>query len=441
MPSGSPSVNEVPNLNVGLNSNLSAVSGDISATLDPSGYSTNSQQRQQSNANFTKMESSDFSETCQQINAQFGDKLNLGNVKLSSYHGNKTMPPNFCDKNKVVGNGSEYEGNLDTEEDNNKRPGSVTPTLSLQCSFGSLGSLDSGHSSELGMGQSASTPEGNSPSSSCRQSPSRQQAIMTSRADQMTGGGASGGTPPNLSNNNTPPNFFESYNAVPAAARSSTPVPSSVLSYAQEEVLVDRRPRHEDELRRSCSRDSGRPVTLVRSDSMGSNTSRKSDASTLSAMSAVSAISSYSAATDFSSLSGLSRNSTASLVSRKSGVSSISGVSRTSHSSGVSHLSDISGLSTSTAGSSRTIQPRKSREELEASIEQLESLWSAEDDWIMIFDKLINNSMSSRPRRHTHSSSSHFAPYRSPHRRSFRLSGSHCASLQSSPYHSLHDPG
>ncbi|KAF2344846.1 hypothetical protein FHG87_024398, partial [Trinorchestia longiramus] len=326
---------------------------------------------------------------------------------------------------------------LATQDDNT---GSVTPTLDLHCSYGSMGSLDSGHSSEVGMGQSASTPDSGTPPPLLRHSPSRQGPIIVSSSEDRSTTSLLG-TPPIPENkiNGSPPNLCEGSfgNTVPAAAEVSaatTPVPNEASSDEEGGPAYNGR----DLLRRSSSRDSGRPVTVTRSDSMGSNTSRKSNTSTLSAMSAVSAVSSYSTATDFSNLSSLSRGSDASFastLSRKSGLSSLTASSKSSHVSGVSHLSDISGLSASTASSSGTIKPRKTKEELDASIEQLESLWSAEDDWIMIFDRLINNSLSSRPRRHTHATSTHFAPYRSPHRRSMRITNSRSVSLQSSPCH------
>ncbi|XP_047740406.1 CLIP-associating protein 2 isoform X3 [Hyalella azteca] len=314
--------------------------------------------------------------------------------------------------------------------------GSLTPTLSLQCSFGSLGSLDSGHSSELGMGQSASTPDSCTPppSSDFQHSSPRQLEIIASCGD----GATSVGTPPlPTKNDNTPPNFFDSFsNEVPAMVTCSTPVPLAPSS--------DEEGTSPDEVLRCSSRDSGRPVTVARSDSMGSNASRKSDASTLSAVSAVSAVSNYSATTNlssFSNFSGDSESSFASTLSRKSGLSSLTGASQSCNSSAVSDVSNSSSLSATTADSSLTIRQRKTKAELEASLEQLESLYSSEDDWIRIFDNLINNSLTSRPRRrHTHATSPHFAPYRSAHRRSMRASDIRSLSLQSSPCHTHLDP-
>ena len=48
-----------------------------------------------------------------------------------------------------------------------------------------------------------------------------------------------------------------------------------------------------------------------------------------------------------------------------------------------------------------TVQPRKSREEIEASIAHSESLKSSDDDWIMIFERLLNNPTGETPKRHT----------------------------------------
>lgn len=323
-----------------------------------------------------------------------------------------------------------------------KTSGSLTSSLSLDYSmdsFGSVGSLDSGHSSELGHAHSPSTPRSQTPTSSTTSSSCypRDTALQTMSCDV--------GTPPTLASNGNapPPNFFDDFQHSEYAT-DGTCTPVALDGSSDEDDL-----KSDVYVRRSSSRDSGHSPTVLRSDSMGSNTSRNSDTSTISAMSGlsrlsgVSAQSSYSGNSNTSYVSGLSRNSqlsSLSTLSRKSGVSSVSGVSELSAASGVSRLSDISGLSTNTTTSGRTIQPRKSREELEASIEQLESLWSADDDWIMIFDKLINNSLMSRPRRHTHATSNHFAPYRSPLRSSLRGT-SKSVSLTSSPYHTRYFTG
>ncbi|XP_069183057.1 CLIP-associating protein 2 isoform X6 [Procambarus clarkii] len=80
---------------------------------------------------------------------------------------------------------------------------------------------------------------------------------------------------------------------------------------------------------------------------------------------------------------------------------------------------------TSTSTSSTTIvTPIKSKAELDAYIDHLDSLWSQEDEWIMIFDNLIKNTeASTRSRRHTHShyhkngtTSYHSSPYTSPYK-------------------------
>lgn len=82
---------------------------------------------------------------------------------------------------------------------------------------------------------------------------------------------------------------------------------------------------------------------------------------------------------------------------------------------------------TSTSTSSTTIvTPIKSKEELDSYINHLDSLWSEEDEWIMIFDNLIKNTeASTRTRRHTHhhshhhtsgTTSYHSSPYTSPYK-------------------------
>ncbi|XP_050734473.1 CLIP-associating protein 2-like isoform X5 [Eriocheir sinensis] len=82
---------------------------------------------------------------------------------------------------------------------------------------------------------------------------------------------------------------------------------------------------------------------------------------------------------------------------------------------------------TSTSTSSTTIvTPIKTKEELDSYINHLDSLWSEEDEWIMIFDNLIKNTeASTRTRRHTHhhshhhtsgSTSYHSSPYTSPYK-------------------------
>ncbi|XP_037787211.1 CLIP-associating protein 2-like isoform X13 [Penaeus monodon] len=84
--------------------------------------------------------------------------------------------------------------------------------------------------------------------------------------------------------------------------------------------------------------------------------------------------------------------------------------------------------STSTSTSSTTIvTPIKSKEELDSYIDHLDSLWSQEDEWIMIFDNLIRNTeASTRSRRHTHhyshyhnngTTSNHSSPYHSPYKK------------------------
>ncbi|XP_066957520.1 CLIP-associating protein 2 isoform X43 [Macrobrachium rosenbergii] len=82
---------------------------------------------------------------------------------------------------------------------------------------------------------------------------------------------------------------------------------------------------------------------------------------------------------------------------------------------------------TSTTSSTTIVTPIKTKEELDAYIDHLDSLWSQEDEWIMIFDNLIKNTeASTRTRRHTHHShyhnsgttSYHSSPYQSPYKRS-----------------------
>ncbi|XP_064114882.1 CLIP-associating protein 2-like isoform X6 [Macrobrachium nipponense] len=81
----------------------------------------------------------------------------------------------------------------------------------------------------------------------------------------------------------------------------------------------------------------------------------------------------------------------------------------------------------STTSSTTIVTPIKTKEELDAYIDHLDSLWSQEDEWIMIFDNLIKNTeASTRSRRHTHHShyhnsgtaSYHSSPYQSPYKRS-----------------------
>ncbi|XP_076047968.1 CLIP-associating protein isoform X10 [Oratosquilla oratoria] len=83
-----------------------------------------------------------------------------------------------------------------------------------------------------------------------------------------------------------------------------------------------------------------------------------------------------------------------------------------------------SNTSTASSSSSSTaiVTPVKSKEELDAYIQHLDSLWSQEDEWIMIFDNLLNNATlaSTRSRRHTHHChpghhSAHSTPYVSPY--------------------------
>ena len=115
-----------------------------------------------------------------------------------------------------------------------------------------------------------------------------------------------------------------------------------------------------------------------------------------------------------------------------------------SNTSTTSVTSDISMKSTDTIGSSTTVNsdhtaatststssttivtPIKTKEELDSYIDHLDSLWSEEDEWIMIFDNLIKNTeASTRTRRHTHHHSHHHtsgtisyhtSPYKSPYR-------------------------
>lgn len=115
-----------------------------------------------------------------------------------------------------------------------------------------------------------------------------------------------------------------------------------------------------------------------------------------------------------------------------------------SNTSTTSVTSDMSMKSTDTVGSSTTVNsdqtaatststssttivtPIKTKEELDSYIDHLDSLWSEEDEWIMIFDNLIKNTeASTRTRRHTHhhshhhssgTTSYHTSPYQSPYK-------------------------
>ena len=99
--------------------------------------------------------------------------------------------------------------------------------------------------------------------------------------------------------------------------------------------------------------------------------------------------------------------------------------------------------SVSSGSVTSVITPRKSREELDATMVSLDALWSQDDQWIMIFDKLIKTTESSnalaeggcasRPRRHTHC---HSHPYKPSYQSLYnRRPGS--LSANNSPYKSL----
>ncbi|XP_045128219.1 CLIP-associating protein 2-like isoform X9 [Portunus trituberculatus] len=88
--------------------------------------------------------------------------------------------------------------------------------------------------------------------------------------------------------------------------------------------------------------------------------------------------------------------------------------------------SDQTGATSTSSSSTTIVTPIKTKEELDSYIDHLDSLWSEEDEWIMIFDNLIKNTeASTRTRRHTHhhshhhtsgSTSYHSSPYQSPYK-------------------------
>ncbi|XP_063867995.1 CLIP-associating protein 2-like isoform X12 [Scylla paramamosain] len=88
--------------------------------------------------------------------------------------------------------------------------------------------------------------------------------------------------------------------------------------------------------------------------------------------------------------------------------------------------SDQTGATSTSTSSTTIVTPIKTKEELDSYIDHLDSLWSEEDEWIMIFDNLIKNTeASTRTRRHTHhhshhhtsgTTSYHSSPYQSPYK-------------------------
>ena len=99
-------------------------------------------------------------------------------------------------------------------------------------------------------------------------------------------------------------------------------------------------------------------------------------------------------------------------------------------------------INDSSTTSGTVITPRKSKEELEATVASLDSLWSQDDEWIMIFDNLIKTTESSatleRTRRHTHHN---HHPYNSPYKASYQSIYNRKISLSAnnSPYHTCNN--
>ncbi|XP_068228566.1 CLIP-associating protein 2 isoform X20 [Palaemon carinicauda] len=117
-------------------------------------------------------------------------------------------------------------------------------------------------------------------------------------------------------------------------------------------------------------------------------------------------------------------------LSNTSTTSILSNISISSNDTTNSHLTscsnNTSASTTSTTSSTTIVTPIKTKEELDSYIDHLDSLWSQEDEWIMIFDNLIKNTeASTRSRRHTHHShyhnngttSYHSSPYQSPYKK------------------------
>ncbi|XP_071512312.1 CLIP-associating protein 2 isoform X4 [Panulirus ornatus] len=107
--------------------------------------------------------------------------------------------------------------------------------------------------------------------------------------------------------------------------------------------------------------------------------------------------------------------------------SDVSETSRETLGSSTTLNSDNTATTSASASSTTIVTPIKSKAELDAYIDHLDSLWSQEDEWIMIFDNLIKNTeASTRSRRHTHhhshyhssgTTSHHSSPYHSPYKK------------------------
>ncbi|KAK8736521.1 hypothetical protein OTU49_005051 [Cherax quadricarinatus] len=120
----------------------------------------------------------------------------------------------------------------------------------------------------------------------------------------------------------------------------------------------------------------------------------------------------------------LSNTSTSSI---NSDISTTSNETRSSNTTLNSVASDNTTTTSTSTTSTTIVTPIKSKAELDAYIEHLDTLWSQEDEWIMIFDNLIKNTeASTRSRRHTHhhshyhnsgTTSHHSSPYSSPYKR------------------------
>ncbi|XP_042206393.1 uncharacterized serine-rich protein C215.13-like [Homarus americanus] len=126
----------------------------------------------------------------------------------------------------------------------------------------------------------------------------------------------------------------------------------------------------------------------------------------------------------------LSNTSTTSINSDFSLNSNETMSSSTTLNSSATLASDHTNTTSTSTSSTTIVTPRKSKAELDAYIDHLDSLWSQEDEWIMIFDNLIKNTeASTRTRRHTHhhshyhksgTTSYHSSPYNSPYKRVLR---------------------